>query len=77
MNAQAMTVNRNLSENENYSGRAIRSGETVYLYRGCTYGCISIGGIAVTFFPDENPFFQIPDDSLSIPAENEPEQARR
>lgn len=61
----AYFVNRDLSEKENYSGRAIKKGETVYEYRGCTYGCIGPYGVAVTFEPDKEPFFEVPDDSLA------------
>jgi len=60
----AMIISRDLSQEENYSGRAIKKGETVYLYRGCTYGCISRDGEAVTFKPDITPFFEVPADAL-------------
>jgi hypothetical protein len=75
--AQMMQLNRNLSDKDNYSGRALKRGEIVYLYDGCTYGCISAGGVAVTFQPSETPFFQVPEDSLSAPAEDFSEQERR
>jgi len=39
-------------------------GDVVYRYTGCTYGCISEGGVAVTRSPDQNPFFQVPMDAL-------------
>jgi hypothetical protein len=58
-------VNRRLSEDENYSGRAIEAGEKVVRYLGCTYGCITLGGIAVTFSLDgSEPFFEVPEDSV-------------
>lgn len=44
----------------------IRKGESVFQFRGHTYGCIGPGGIAVTRSPEgKNPFFELPDDALS------------
>jgi uncharacterized Fe-S cluster-containing MiaB family protein len=57
---------RYLPESENYSGRAIQKGEIVFRYRGCTYGCISSEGVACTFAPDVEPFFEIPSDAIRI-----------
>lgn len=67
-----MTINRELSEGENYSGRALKQGETVYLYHGCTYGCITSRGAAVTFVEDETPFFEVPEDALTPKSEEQP-----
>ena len=35
-------------------------GSIVFEYGGCTYGCISSNGIAVTLKPDKTPFFEVP-----------------
>jgi len=32
----------------------------VYKYSGCTYGCITDTGIAVTEVEGETPFFEVP-----------------
>lgn len=42
----------------------VDEGATVYEYDGHTYGCISAGGVAVTFEPNVEPFFQVPSDAL-------------
>lgn len=40
-------------------------GETVYEYRGCTYGCINWqDGLAVSREPGQTPFHQIPRDAI-------------
>lgn len=41
----------------------VEEGETVYLYSGCTYGCIG-AGVAVTRKDGETPFFEVPRDAL-------------
>lgn len=43
---------------------SIDCGRVVYRYHGITYGCISDGGIAVTYEPDKTPFFELPIDAL-------------
>jgi len=40
-------------------------GTLVHEYDGCTYGCISYRGVAVTLIKDETPFFEIPNDALT------------
>ena len=57
-------INRVLEADENWSGRKIEKGEIVYLYYGVTYGCISSGGVAVTFVEDKAPFFEVPQDAI-------------
>lgn len=37
---------------------------TVFSYQGCTYGCLSSNGVAVSFDDGEEPFFELPEDSL-------------
>lgn len=44
----------------------VREGETVWEYQGCTYGCISEGGIAVSYERGETPCFQVPADSVQL-----------
>jgi hypothetical protein len=41
----------------------VKSGTQVHRFSGCTYGCISENGTAVTFDKD-GPFCELPDDSL-------------
>jgi|WetSurSiteA1Bulk_404760.scaffolds.fasta_scaffold00195_28 hypothetical protein len=40
--------------------KAIPKGTIVFKFYGYTYGCISSEGIAVSFIPNENPFFEVP-----------------
>lgn len=50
----------------------LNTGDTVYRFPGCTYGCISSGGIAATLSPEgETPFFEIPENSVIWAAEKE------
>jgi hypothetical protein len=49
---------------EGASIKTVPEGAVVYEYRGYTYGCISPGGIAVSFEPGETPFFQVPADAV-------------
>lgn len=46
--------------------RDFKTGEIVFSYPSCTYGCISHIGIACTEIKDEDPFFELPLDSLKI-----------
>lgn len=39
-------------------------GDTVYAFWGCTYGCISPGGQAVSKEPGKGPFFEVPLDAV-------------
>jgi hypothetical protein len=48
----------------------MEAGTVVYHYFGPTYGCIS-DGTAVTFEPNETPFFELPDDALISPSVKE------
>jgi len=45
--------------------RDFKKGETVYKYTGYTYGCISRKGVAVSLVKDKDPFFELPNDSIS------------
>jgi hypothetical protein len=47
----------------------LEAGTPVTRFVGCTYGCISENGTAVTF-DDYGPFYKLPDDALE-PATNE------
>jgi len=43
----------------------IKAGTVVYEFHGHTYGCISPSGMAVTYSEEgDNPFFELPHDSL-------------
>lgn len=42
----------------------IPEGTTVYRYFGNKYGCISHNGIGVTLVEGEEPFFEVPRDSV-------------
>lgn len=42
----------------------INPGRTVFKYSGCTYGCISEEGIAVSDKSDETPFYEVPFDAV-------------
>jgi hypothetical protein len=44
--------------------KSVPQGAIVYAYGGCTYGCISEAGIAVSFEPEQTPFFQVPRDAV-------------
>jgi hypothetical protein len=44
--------------------RDFKNGETVYLYTGHTYGCISYDGEAFTEVEGVEPFFELPIDSV-------------
>lgn len=45
--------------------RNLSKGETVYRYSNFTYGCIGEDGVAVSDKPNnENPFYEIPQDSV-------------
>jgi hypothetical protein len=46
-------------------------GTIVYEYNGCTYGCISRGGIAVTMVKNETPFFEVPMSAVTQEEEKE------
>jgi hypothetical protein len=58
MNPKKGTLKRDLNESWNAGSKA---GDTVYQFWGCTYGCISPGGVAVTRNPSgDYPFFEVP-----------------
>lgn len=44
--------------------RDIEKGEILFGYSGCTYGCISSGGVACVLRDGKEPFFEIPRDAL-------------
>lgn len=55
------TINQNVPRihPDNYTDRDLKIGDTVYLFTGYTYGCISPDAVAISFNLDSNPFFQI------------------
>jgi len=44
----------------------IKQGTIVYKFSGATYGCIGPNGTAVSLTKGENPFFELPYDSLKL-----------
>ena len=44
--------------------RDFGEGEEVYAFLGCTYGCVSPKGEAVTLVAGEGPFFELPASAL-------------
>lgn len=44
----------------------VQAGKVVFEYQGCTYGCISPAGRAVSLVPDTTPFFELPIDALEL-----------
>lgn len=50
----------------NYSGRDVRGGEELFVYRGPTYGCVdTINGISLSASgPYDTPFFEFPLDAV-------------
>lgn len=62
-----MIINRKITKEEcHWLDEDIEEGTIVYEFLGCTYGCITNSGIAVTL--DINggyPFFEVPIDSIS------------
>lgn len=48
----------------------VKQGTIVYKFHGHTYGCIG-SGIAVTLEEGENPFFELPKDSIKEIKEKE------
>lgn len=58
-------VNRDLKKSKYpWLDNDIEKGTVVYRYYGCTYGCISPNGIAVSMEENEPPFLEIPSDSF-------------
>lgn len=51
---------------DNYCGRDLKEGETIYRYDGCTYGCIGPKGVACSFEPGKTPFFEVARGALSL-----------
>lgn len=62
---RTFSLNRNVTPEEcPWLPREMLYGETVYEFRGATYGYIG-SGIAVTFEADKGPFFELPRDALT------------
>lgn len=59
-------LNRKVTQNEcPWLDEDFEKDTIVYKYYGCTYGCVSQGGIPVTFAQDETPFSEIPTSALT------------
>jgi hypothetical protein len=54
-------VNQFISKDhpDNYTNKDLNIGDIVYSFSGCTYGCISSDGIAISFEKDQNPFYEV------------------
>ena len=60
-----MIVTRNITTKEcPWLDKDLDEGTTVFEYHGHTYGCITEPGIAVSFKPNDGPFFEIPMDAV-------------
>lgn len=58
-------VSRNVTKEEcSWLEENIEEGTDVFSYNGCTYGCISHSGIAVSLIENEGPFFELPKNAL-------------
>ena len=54
-----------INDPHNYSGRDVKQGETFYVFRLHTYGCIdTYNGIALSEGYDQYPFFEFPLDAI-------------
>lgn len=61
-------ITRNLAADDpgNYSHRDLHEGERLFVFDGCTYGCIDTAvGVACSDKPGENPFFELPLNAVS------------
>ena len=67
MDCRQYVLTREVTKKEcDWLDRTFVTGETVYEYNGCTYGCISHSGNAFTLEKDETPFFELPKDSVKM-----------
>lgn len=57
-------ITRYLSKAESCADRPLEKGDTVLLFTGCTYGCISPEGTACCDEPN-GPFFEVPTNALA------------
>jgi len=65
--ATAYRITRALTKEEcPWLDEPIKEGALVFRYDGCTYGCVSGSGIAVTERPDKTPFFEVPQDAVEL-----------
>jgi hypothetical protein len=62
-----LIVTRTVTTDEcDWLDRDVIEGELVVAFFGCTYGCISPNGIAVSRTgPLDNPFFELPRDAIA------------
>lgn len=67
-----LTLNRDVTVAEcPWLHSDIPIGTVVYRFDGCTYGCISPLGVAVTFEPGDPPFLEVPRNALSLSTDTE------
>lgn len=41
------------------------NGKAVFKYDGCTHGCVTSDGVAVSDTPGELPFYEVPSDAVT------------
>ena len=56
-------VTRDLTRDELFGADAIKKGDIIFSFGGCTYGCIG-EGIACSREAGLNPFFEMPIDAI-------------
>lgn len=66
MKTDKFTITRRLDKQErHWISDPIEAGTTMYDYTGCTYGCVSHEGRALTHDPNGGtPFLEIPNDAF-------------
>jgi hypothetical protein len=53
-------------EEHNTSGEAWEEGDVLYEFHGATWGCVDTdGGVALSAFPGQGPFFEFPADAVT------------
>lgn len=59
--SQKVVLTQNvLAKDYHWLDRDYSKGEEFFVYRGFTYGCVSVNGIACTERLGEEPFFELP-----------------
>lgn len=67
MKARPLMLVRRVTQSEcHWLDREFLPGDIVYVFPGCTYGCVSSDGIACTLSPEgDTPFFELPENSVT------------
>ena len=67
MSPEQVVVIRDVGPDEaEWLDRVYTKGETLWIFNGPTYGCITSHGIAVSEKPGQNPFFELPRDAVAM-----------